>query len=434
MASGNEINFFFNYIPPQPRSLSDKANVARWAERRAFYTCNDKNSYLSYMKTGSPKDREDYLAKVDYESLPNNMQPSYMKYMGDRNKTYSADEKSSGLFDRKGMLNANREKQHREALRANKGNIWSGVITFEKEFGQKHSSTAKQASEAMKKVFDKFLNSTHLSSKHIEWLGSLHENTEHYHIHYTFYEKEPYRLMKGGELKHSYKGNVEKEQLDYLKQSMFRYFTYSQINTYETRDKILSALRSDFSDISMNGQLFKDFKELSGSLKVLPNTAYKDLTQEQRKMVDIFSLKIIKGDSELLNHYTKTFSELAKADESIKEYDTQRGAQTSIKSRADVFREDLFARMGRVVLKNADYVSERMEIAHARINDVYASDLSDKAKSTSVRMIKKGLSKASFRMFRNLINESSGLVKNYHWLKILQDKEKEERLKNAKVY
>ncbi len=433
MASGNEINFFFNFIPPQPRSLADKGNVSRWAERRAFYTCNDKNSYLAYMDTGSPKDREDYLAKVDYESLPNNMKSSYLEYMGDNKKTFSADEKSSGLFDRKGMLDTKRKKQHREALKNNQGNIWSGVITFEKEFGQKHSSDAKQAHKAMQRVFDKFLDSTHLSSEHIEWMGSLHENTDHYHIHYTFYEKEPYRLMQNGELKHSYKGNVAKEQLDYFKQSMFRYFIYSQINTYETRDKILQTMRSDFSDMSINGQLFKDFKELARNLQISPNAKYKDLSEPQREMVDIFSMKIIRGDDELLNHYTRTFSEIAKADESIKEYDTQRNHKTSIKSMADVFREDLYARMGRVVLKNVDYVSERLEIANARINDVYASDLSDKAKSTSVRMIKKSISKMSFRMFRNLMNDSKACVKNYHWLKILRDKEAEDRTRNETI-
>lgn len=434
MASGNEINFFFNYIPPQPRSLADKANTAKWAERRGFYTCNSKNSYLSYMDTGSPKDREDYLAKVDYESLPNNMKSSYLEYMGDKKKTFSADEKSSGLFDRKGMLNAERRKMHREMLKNNQGNIWSGVITFEKDFGQKHSSTSEQACKAMQKVFDKFIDNTHLSSEHIEWMGALHENTEHYHIHYTFYEKQPCRLMKDGDITHSYKGNITKDQLDYLKQSMFRYFTYSQINTYGTRDKILQAMRANFKDMSANGQLFKDFKELSLNLGTTQGAVYKDLSESQKKMIDVFSMKIIRGDDELLNHYTKTFAELAKAEDDMKAYDTQRNHTSTIKNRSDVFRKDLFERMGRIVLKNAEYVAERTNIANSRISNVYSSNLNDSAKSTSVRMIKKGLSKAAFRMFRNTIKESSGLVKNYHWLKILQDKEKEEKMKNAKIY
>ncbi|MFI3166539.1 MAG: relaxase MobL [Bacillota bacterium] len=436
MASGNEINFFFNFTPPEPRSLNQKSDVSSWEKKRAFFTCNSKNSHLAYMETGSPKDYGYYLEATRGDSVPNNTKKSYVDYMDDKKKqTRNKQERSTGLFDRGGMLSEERKQKHREALKQNGGNIWSGVITFEKDFGSKHCSTSTQAYNSMKNVFDKFLDSTHLSSKNIEWLGSLHENTDNFHIHYTFYEKAPFRKMKDGTTKYTFKGNVREQEIDYLKQSFFRYFTFSQINLYDTRDKIMDYLKSDFKDVSENGKLFKDFKTLVTSLNLKKGTKYKDLNPFQKKMVDDFSMKIIRSDDEIKNHYIKTFSKLAEAEREMNSFDKARNKREALQSKSETFRQDLFKRMGGIVLQGCEEVRDNIDFCKEKIDVVYASERSSKQKSASVRMIKKGLSKITYKAFKWILRENNAehIKKNFHWLKILNDKEEEERKQCEKV-
>ncbi len=241
--------------------------------------------------------------------------------------------------------------------------------------------------------------------------------------------------MKDGTLKHTFKGNVREREMDYIKQSFFRYFSYSQVNLHDTRDKIMSYLKSDFKDLSENGKLYKDFKELASSLDLKKYVKYSDLDSYQRKAIDDFSMKIIKSDDELKDYYLKTFSQLAKAEKEIKAYENVRNKTPPLKSKSETFRADLFKRMGGVILQSVEEVKENSKLCSEKIEIIYSSGKSNKAKSTSVRMVKKGLSKLTYRAFRWIMSENSGanIKKNYNWLKIIREKDEEERKRGEKI-
>ena len=422
MASGKEIIFKFRHLPSKASPNWKQKDVDEWKAKRMFYSCNGSRNHVNYMKTGSPD--EDKLQK------------NHLDYMEQKNKVIEkGKERSMGLFDRDGKCGEEREQAHREKLKETKGIIWYGVVSFTKGFGESYCYTSDQAENAMKSVLKPFLNHTHLKDRNINWIGALHLNTDNPHIHFTFYEKEPWRVNKNGEKVYTNKGKIEKESFDYVKMSFYKYFQEEAIDIHTLRDKTLERFKEIRADLSRNGSYFNDFKELSRKLKIIDDKPkYESLTALQKNMVDNFSIRLLQTQPELVKEYSKTFAKLKKAERNIQEFANIRNTD-SIESKAESFKKDFFKRMGNSILTSCSTV-HRVEV---KTKDYvkFISDrdrenrMSNKNKSL-IRSVKKNFSQVAYSSFKRLIrlDDANEIMKNYKWLDIVAEaEEREDKLK-----
>ena len=165
------VNFFLEYIPNEARMKGHEKLSRKYTKKRAFYACRQAYNYVSYVKKGA-KERLDYVA-----------------YSGDS-------EKSSGVFDARGLLNDAALKELKEALRNTESTIYEGVISFEKEFGERHVPEWQTAHSLMTTEFKRFLKRAGFRPENTIWYAGLHQNTENRHIHFSFFEKEPTHLNR----------------------------------------------------------------------------------------------------------------------------------------------------------------------------------------------------------------------------------------------
>ncbi len=433
MVNKNDINFFINYILPEPNRNWDKSTHDTWTKKRAFYSCNGANSYLTYMATGSPRESDESNEISAEEFLENCFKEDYLGYMSQDNKSkslkYMGKERSRGLFDRDGMCSKDGEKFHRERLRDSKGIIWEGIITFEDDFAMKYCNTTEQSQAMMKTVFKNFLNSTHLKDRNINWIAALHENTDHYHIHYSFYEKEPWRVNRKGEKAFTDKGTVNSHSLNYFKQSAFKYFHEEAIDVHTLRDNTLKYFKAYSDKVLLYNRNFKQFKELSKILNLTQPTKYDQLSGEKRKAVDSFSIMLLSQDKNLHKRYNDTFAKLANVKSKVNEF-SKLCKLPPITAKADSFRKDYLKRIGTVVINGA--------IKAQRISDNYEkkmllaknSEIAFKSKqhrSANIRTIKKTARKALKKAFDNLYSakESQEYLWEKHWKEICNKVEEE---------
>lgn len=432
MPSGNEINFFINSILAKPQACWNESQINLWAKKRSFFSCNGKYNYLSYMKTGSPNEEKKFLEIAKDDTMPNNaVKRSYFRYMSNR-------EKSEGLFDKDGICNLEQEKFHKNHIQNAGGTIWEGVISFEKEFGEKYCCDIEKAQSAMKAVMKKFLDNTHLKDKNIEWVASLHENTEHYHIHFTFFEKEPWRMVKGKKkLQYSNKFVIDMNAINKLKQSFYKYFLEHSIDVFSLRDNSLKMLRSYYDDLTPNGRLYKQFKQLTENLKkenkIDFHTNYKNLNNDAKEVINDFIMNMIKANKNLYKNYNDTFMKLYSAEEKINDFAKKRNEKPII-SKAKTFRSDFYNRLGNEILQTCLLVINMQNEGNKKIKEIGLRK-SKRYVNRDVNKIKKGLADAEYHLFAGIIeaNCSEEVLKNYSWLAIeceAQQRELEEKMSN----
>ena len=419
MASGNEVNFFINFIPPKPQNNANTVTKEKWQSDRNFYSCSGTSSYMSYMKTGSPKDGE----------------TDYLNYMEQERKNISLDkERSDGLFDINGQCDNEQEKTHRKNLRKTDGNIGKGVITFEKDFGEKFCTSSEQAITAMKYVFPKFIARTHLKPENVAYIGALHTNTEHYHIHFTFYEKRPMRVNAKGEASYTIKGAFADKELKYIKQSLFKHFVERSIDVYELRDRSIEHIRDNKSIYSKDSEVYKLFSQLSETKDVENEKSYTNLSKDTKLLVDKITMKIINSDPEIRRLYHSNFNRLNTAEKELRSYRIVNGDDVKIVPKLEFFRTDYFKRTGQIVLNHAKKFEEHKLLDTSRfpIMILRKGEQLNKKEQFKFKQSRKNYRGKLFKIFTNMIDKSleTHTAINHLWLKQLANEEEKEYEKN----
>ena len=149
-------------------------------DKRNYYSSNKFSDYVKYVDTGI-KD----LRNIDYVEYANN------------------DTKSSGLFNQNGKMTKKQIANLRKNLRETESVIWSGVISFEEEFGKLWCNNYEQAMHILQNELPKFFKKSNFNPDNMEWFAGLHENTDNRHIHFVFFEKKPIRIREKGKKAYS---------------------------------------------------------------------------------------------------------------------------------------------------------------------------------------------------------------------------------------
>ena len=310
------VNLFLGYVDNLDKSVSKDL------EARRFYSSNKEYDYVKYVNTGS-KEKLDYVA-------------------------YSwNNEKSKGIFNENGLLNAEQIKELRTNLRTTKSTIWHGVISFTEYFGNVNCDTYEKAYELMKSQLPKFFKNANLDPENIVWFAGLHENTDNKHIHFSFFEKEPLRYKQSSRFKQFSDGYIDIDAINQFKIDIEKYFISRNFNIFENRKEITNLLKKSFND----GAYMNKINKLIIVLPVKGRLSYdSENMAEHRPMIDNIVKSIIVSNPELKRKVSDFEHILSKRDTELLKAYAKIKVDCSDKLLYEKCMKDLYRRLGNIVI------------------------------------------------------------------------------------
>lgn len=310
------VNLFLGYVDNLDKSVSKDL------EARRFYSSNKEYDYVKYVNTGS-KEKLDYVA-----------------YSGNN-------EKSKGIFNENGLLNAEQIKELRTNLRTTKSTIWHGVISFTEYFGNVNCDTYEKAYELMKSQLPKFFKNANLDPENIVWFAGLHENTDNKHIHFSFFEKEPLRYKQSSRFKQFSDGYIDIDAINQFKIDIEKYFISRNFNIFENRKEITNLLKKSFND----GAYMNKINKLIIVLPVKGRLSYdSENMAEHRPMIDNIVKSIIVSNPELKRKVSDFEHILSKRDTELLKAYAKIKVDCSDKLLHEKCIKDLYRRLGNIVI------------------------------------------------------------------------------------
>lgn len=356
--------------------------------RRVFYSSNSKDYYLGYIDKGVKLNKD-----IDYLDYTGNL------------------EKSSGIFNQTGLLNYDSKRLIREALRNTKSCIWDLVISFETEYGLKNVDSYEDALELVKSVLPKFFKAIKLKEDNIIWFGGLHTNTDNRHIHISFFEKEP---MYYDAKKKSYKyrpGRINVKSCKELKMNIENYFLSPKESMKRVRRLMVDEARTSMNSSSYLN-LNKDFKWLLKELyNILPIEGHIGYLSPNMKACKSIIDNIINKVLNLGKHsfeYTDLDTKLQEYDNKIISIAETHNIDEDYYLLRDKFKDDLFRRMGNVIIKELLNRKKFEEVEKKKLNHKKSEQAFHR------KMLLEMISK-SFELMNKLEDEEAKIFEEYQY-------------------
>jgi len=99
-----------------------------------------------------------------------------------------------------------------------KSNLWQGIISFDNDYINESIELEELEKKIVKEVLPRFFKKCGFKDiKKMSYQVALHTNTDNYHFHISFIEKEPNYVCDNGTIKYRRKGVFSKEEKDFLK-------------------------------------------------------------------------------------------------------------------------------------------------------------------------------------------------------------------------
>ena len=164
------------------------------------------------------------------------------------------------------------ELKMKERAKENRGNIWHGFISFNKQDSAK-IDTPEKCIRLVKNVFPTFLQEAHLNPKNIDLMCALHlDRPHHLHIHFVFWEKEARIKGKDGTLQYRAKGKISKQAIDNMFVRLGMFVDGNKDTIYKTRDEAVKRLRGMTAVKTAMSSTEEIKKEIIALAKDLPKT------------------------------------------------------------------------------------------------------------------------------------------------------------------
>lgn len=303
-------------------------NDEKMQDKRNYYSSNKYSDYLKYIATGIQD-----LQKLDFVEYSNN------------------NSKSSGIFNQNGKMTSKEIADVRKSLRDTQSVIWSGIITFEEQFGLKWCNNFEQAYNLVKSELPKYFKRAGLNPNNIEWFAGLHENTDNRHIHIIFFEKEPLRIK--GKKKIFSIGKVSTKAMDFFKANLELAATDFRAREIRVRTNLTKSFNEEINDVS--GLKIKSM--LLGLANQFPESGHlyynSEKMQNLKSQVDNITTYIIKHNPNI-QLYKDDFDELVKEkDELANSYCKRNGYNKPTESVGDKMMNDIYRRLGNIVIESA---------------------------------------------------------------------------------
>jgi hypothetical protein len=294
------VNFILEYnLPYAPGAAK---NI--YTERRDFVSCSDGSHNLyNYLTRPGAADKNDINTIEAAKALAEHTEASEQDLL-----SYAKNRPgSTGAFDANGDISEERAAEIRAELQKTKSIIWSGVLSFEEEYGKKFCNDKAAAQKLIKSTLKSLFAKSHLKYENIEWYAALHENTDNRHIHICFWEKEPTFTKKGSSEYHfAERGKFRTEALDNFKFAVAKYFEVESMNSYKTRD----AFRADFRKNINTERRKEPLIAILDDVKKSGSWQYARQKPETQDKILKFAMDLIKANDNLKAQYDKYVSEL----------------------------------------------------------------------------------------------------------------------------
>ena len=303
--------------------------VKRYYDERQFYSCQDPSyNYVGYVNNGSEK-------KLDF-----------VEYSGNK-------EKSTGVFDSNGICSKERIKELKNGLKNTKSVVWHGLITFEEMFGKTNCNSYAKAYELMKSEFPKFLKMAGFDPKNIEWFAGFHTNTEHRHIHFSFYEKEPTRHRKNHKELCFSQGKITLNAIEKMKINTELHLTNISSKIAGKRNELTKEFNRAIKTKRMRKNMWDSIKKIIVILPTSGRISYdSDNMLFLRNKIDYLVDLMIKQDDKTNAVFRSFLTLLFDKDESIRRMCEAHKINPDKVVLMDKYRSDLYRRLGNQVIKN----------------------------------------------------------------------------------
>ena len=152
-------------------------------------------------------------------------------------------QKNTGVFNHKGLINDEEVKEMQKRARENKGNIWHGFISLNKEESEK-IDTPEKCINLIRRTFPTFFKDCRLNQNNLDFMCALHlDRPEHLHIHFVYWEKEPKYKTKQGDVSYKAKGKIPPQAINNMKVRLALAIRDDKGNLHKARDNALRRLK-----------------------------------------------------------------------------------------------------------------------------------------------------------------------------------------------
>ncbi len=258
-----------------------------------FYRCKSGTNIIDYLNRDGAF--EDNSTEIDPYT--------FVDYAGSR-------EGSTGTFTKEKFLNKDDINHLKIKLNNVESTIYSGVLSFSDEGGILASRDKNEAFEIFNNNINSLLKSNGFDVNNIDYYAAFHTNTDHPHIHFSFWEKDRLRIDSYGK-KTFNKNKIDLNAIDTFKLSIASYCTKNQTK-FELRDAIKFNLKEDLSTDS--------------SLRILSHFAYecKLKSYQYARLSELQKLKLNTLIDNLLIVNKENFSLFEEYVESLDSFQKQR--------------------------------------------------------------------------------------------------------------
>lgn len=295
----------------------------------------------------SSKSKDDYLGYIDKGIKSTDGFSDYIDYAGNP-------EKSSGVFDSRGLMSPSEKKELRERLRNTDSVIWDMVISTEEKYGKRNLTDWKEAQKLLNDILPKFFKRAGMDKDNVVWYAGLHENTDNRHIHISFFEKEPRIYDKKSKGFRHRKGKIGIQNIRSLKMDAESYFLQPAVALRRMRDEAVARAKATVlgkSPTETNQAMRRIIHELYEEIPKRGHVYYASENMDGvRKKVDQLSDMILSQDG-LRDRYFRISTHLAMNDsEMIKSARQHHVDCPNDWLKEKQFRDDIHRRMGNAII------------------------------------------------------------------------------------
>ena len=290
---------FFNigFTLPQPPSNLRGQSRADYIARRKFYDMTAEYNYFSYTLNGKKvvknKDAEQYYTRGG----------------------------AGGLFNLKGTISEDEVREIKAQLKESRSIIWHGIISFDDDTS-KGFETQENAVKFLNQTFNAFIDRTQLNRNNICVYASLHKDTDHRHIHFAFFEKEPLHQYKDGTIDYTRRGTISQRAIDNYLVSANMHLSEHGDEYYSARDRALDRLkelRRQGFDKRAQREVRTALTALALNLPEKGRLQYNSKNMEQyRPMIDRVVDLVVQSDPEAKTNHIAMMKEFARVQDEVR--------------------------------------------------------------------------------------------------------------------
>lgn len=193
--------------------------------------------------------RAEYIAERNFYNLTSEY--NYFSYSLDGKKVaknanaehyFTREGTNSGLFNLDGPINEEKKSEIKAQLKDTESPIWHGFISFDAT-ASLGFQTQENCVKFMRQTFGGFLTRAGFALDNVELYCSLHEDTEHRHIHYAFFEKMPKHYNSAGKAGVYRQGFIGNKIIDNYLVSANMHLSERGAEYYTARDEAFAELK-----------------------------------------------------------------------------------------------------------------------------------------------------------------------------------------------